>query len=285
MGTVRLLPLVAFAALCLLGLKTAGLIFSGGHVLTGSAPLSAQESQDAGGAADTGTDAKTDDSASKDAQDASAKQANAQDESNTAPPYPTREAEPAKPKMTKSAGAEDKSQEKAKEEESGQEMTVDNSLPAQTGIRSLAEERIQNSLVKRRQRLDDKAKELSLKENLLKAAEEQIAERLVQLKAIEERLTKSFKKRKAENEEQLLRLVKMYSEMKPKAAATIFNRLDINILKELVGHMNTRKMAPILAAMNPARAELLTLEIANRSKEMGPDLSDLPKVSGVEQSQ
>ena len=45
MNTVRLLPLLAIAAICLFALKSAGLIFSGGYMLTGSAPASAQDTK------------------------------------------------------------------------------------------------------------------------------------------------------------------------------------------------------------------------------------------------
>jgi len=43
MGNVRVLPLVVFAGLCLLGLKAMGLLLSGSYVLSGSAPASAQQ--------------------------------------------------------------------------------------------------------------------------------------------------------------------------------------------------------------------------------------------------
>ena len=45
MGNVRVLPLVVFAGLCLLGLKGMGLMLSGSYVLSGSAPASAQQHQ------------------------------------------------------------------------------------------------------------------------------------------------------------------------------------------------------------------------------------------------
>lgn len=42
-GAPRLLPLMAFAALCLAALKLAGLVLGGGYVLTGIAPATAQK--------------------------------------------------------------------------------------------------------------------------------------------------------------------------------------------------------------------------------------------------
>ena len=43
MGSVRILPLLVFAGLCLLGLKAMGLLLSGSYLISGSAPASAQQ--------------------------------------------------------------------------------------------------------------------------------------------------------------------------------------------------------------------------------------------------
>lgn len=45
MGNVRILPLVVFAGLCLLGLKAMGLFLSGGYMFSGAALASAQDTK------------------------------------------------------------------------------------------------------------------------------------------------------------------------------------------------------------------------------------------------
>ena len=67
--------------------------------------------------------------------------------------------------------------------------------------------------------------------------------------------------------------------MKPKDAARIFDRLDMNVLTGLVRHMKPRVMSAILAAMKPAAAERLTLEIANSGQPVAPAVDTLPKIS------
>ena len=57
----------------------------------------------------------------------------------------------------------------------------------------------------------------------------------------------------------------MYENMKPKDAARIFNRLDMNILVEVSTKMKPRTMSAILAQMAPDAAERLTVELANRA--------------------
>jgi flagellar motility protein MotE (MotC chaperone) len=54
--------------------------------------------------------------------------------------------------------------------------------------------------------------------------------------------------------------------MKPKAAAGVFEELDMDILLEVVSRMKERKVAPILAMMTPTKAKELTFELAQRQQ-------------------
>ena len=60
-------------------------------------------------------------------------------------------------------------------------------------------------------------------------------------------------------------LVAMYEAMRPKDAARIFDRLEINILVEVATKMKARSMSAIMAQMTPEAAERLTVELANRA--------------------
>ena len=53
--------------------------------------------------------------------------------------------------------------------------------------------------------------------------------------------------------------------MKPKDAARVFDPLDVAVLMAMVDHMNPRKMSEILAAMDPAAAEKLTVALARKA--------------------
>jgi flagellar motility protein MotE (MotC chaperone) len=75
-----------------------------------------------------------------------------------------------------------------------------------------------------------------------------------------------LKQRSAAEESQLQSLVKIYENMKPKAAAGVFEELDMDILLEVVSRMKERKVAPILALMTPTRAKELTFELAQRQQ-------------------
>jgi flagellar motility protein MotE (MotC chaperone) len=54
--------------------------------------------------------------------------------------------------------------------------------------------------------------------------------------------------------------------MKPRDAAVILNELELGVLLSVVQRMNVRKLAPVLAAMNPDKARAVTRALATREK-------------------
>jgi flagellar motility protein MotE (MotC chaperone) len=73
----------------------------------------------------------------------------------------------------------------------------------------------------------------------------------------------------------------MYESMKPRDAAKIFDRLEVNVLLQVASMMSPRSMSEILALMAPDRAEQLTVELANRAQVSPKNPSgNLPKIEG-----
>jgi flagellar motility protein MotE (MotC chaperone) len=58
--------------------------------------------------------------------------------------------------------------------------------------------------------------------------------------------------------------------MKPDEAARIFDTMDASVLLEVAGRMAERRLAPVLAQMTPARAQALTIAMANQSPLASP---------------
>src|ERR1043165_6018593 len=147
------------------------------------------------------------------------------------------------------------------------------------GVRAVLE-----SLAQRRQELETRAREIEVRDSLLKAAEKRIEQRLQELKELEARVNGAMSKKDEEEAAKFKSLVGMYENMKAKDAAKIFDRLNMRVLVEVVNAMNPRRMADILAQMTPDVAERLTLEIANRSgavdKTQTVVPADLPKIEG-----
>ncbi|MHA7777720.1 MotE family protein [Roseibium sp. M-1] len=132
---------------------------------------------------------------------------------------------------------------------------------------SAAERAVLESLGKRRENLQEQEGQLDLREKLLKATEERIEKRVEELKKLEERIEQAVDQKKKQEENEIAGLVTMYENMKPKDAARIFDRLSLPILLKVVRQMKPRKMADVLAKMDPEAAERLTVAIASNASE------------------
>ncbi|MDT3687660.1 MAG: flagellar protein FlbB [Pseudorhodoplanes sp.] len=148
---------------------------------------------------------------------------------------------------------------------------------------SAAERAILERLTERRQELEQRARELDVRETLLLEAEKRIESRTSELKDIEARIALATEKKEEADRSRLKSLVTMYESMKAKDAAKIFDRLDIKLATEVASQINPRRMSDIMAQMTPEAAERLTVELANRGgtdSKSGPSTSELPKIEG-----
>ena len=147
---------------------------------------------------------------------------------------------------------------------------------------SPAERAVLERLQERRQELEQRARELDIREGLLGAAEKRLEARIIELKDTEARINATLGKKDEADVARLKSLVIMYENMKAKEAARIFDRLDLRILIDVASQINPRRMSDILAQMTPEAAERLTVELATRSNqaEKPAGLSDLPKIEG-----
>lgn len=150
------------------------------------------------------------------------------------------------------------------------EAEAPSAVPARTGSRidpvtmSQSEIDILQALGERRKQLDERERTIEQREALMKAAEQRIAEKVSELKAVQAKLETMVKKTEVEKDDQLKRLVKIYETMKPKEAARIFEQLDDAVLLDVAERMKEVKLAPVLASMEPKRATTVTVELAKR---------------------
>jgi flagellar motility protein MotE (MotC chaperone) len=133
-----------------------------------------------------------------------------------------------------------------------------------------SEVEILQQLAKRRDELDQRERALKDREALLAATEQRIndeIQKMQQLKAAYEQLQTQ---RSDAEEASLRRLVAVYEAMKPEEAARIFETMEGSVLLDVVTRMGERRLAPILAQMTPARAQALTVAMANRRVAAAP---------------
>jgi flagellar motility protein MotE (MotC chaperone) len=147
---------------------------------------------------------------------------------------------------------------------------------------SAAERALLERLHARRQELDGRARELEVRESLLKAAEKRLEARATELKELEARASGAMQRRDEAEAARFKSLVAVYENMKARDAARIFDRLDMKILVEVSNQISPRRMSDIMAQMAPEAAERLTVELANRATagDKPPPPADLPKIDG-----
>ncbi|HEY8575502.1 MAG TPA: hypothetical protein VIL88_04095 [Devosia sp.] len=150
---------------------------------------------------------------------------------------------------------------------------------------SSSEQQLLQRLVDRRTELEKYEADLALRASLVDAAEKRIEERAATLEALETQISTLVDQRQQMEAGQFASIVAMYENMRPKDAANIFNNLDMAVLLQVAKTMSPRKMAPIMAAMDAARAQELTVQMADLAErpptEMTPeDLAALPQIVG-----
>jgi len=145
---------------------------------------------------------------------------------------------------------------------------------------STAERAILGRLQERRQELDKRTRELDIREGLIAEAEKRIEARLAEIKEGEAQLATATEKKNEAEAARFKGLVTMYENMKPRDAAKIFDRLEIDVLMEVASQINPRRMSDIMAQMSPDVAEKLTTEMASRAKSTAKRGAELPKIEG-----
>ena len=133
-----------------------------------------------------------------------------------------------------------------------------------------AEVEVLQNLTARREALATRDAELDMREKLLSVAEKRVDERIAELKKLEAKINALVRQRDEEEEKNLRSLVKVYENMKPKDAARIFEKLELDTLLGVVERMKEAKLAPVLAEMDASRAQQLTVELAKGRQLPGP---------------
>jgi flagellar motility protein MotE (MotC chaperone) len=146
---------------------------------------------------------------------------------------------------------------------------------------SPSERAVLERLQARRQELDARAREIDIRESLLKAAEKRVESKVEEAKAVESRISAATEQKNEAEAARFKGLVTMYEAMKPKDAAKVFDRLEMPVLFEIASQIAPRKMSDIMGLMSPEVAERLTTEMARRAGGGQSDSAEaLPKIEG-----
>jgi len=155
--------------------------------------------------------------------------------------------------------------------------------PSTAPLATDSERALLTDLRARHAALDAREATLAAREAAMAAVEQRLTGRVDELTALQHRLEALETQRKQRDEQNWRGLVKLYETMKPRDAALIFNDLDLPVLLPVLDRMKEAKAAPILAAMTPDRARLVTSELAQtraRSNSIEPVPGAAPRPGG-----
>jgi flagellar motility protein MotE (MotC chaperone) len=249
---IRVIPVVLTAILGLAVLKVAGLVIDGGYVFDYQ-PQSAQKSW--------AQDTLNFPSAGR----ADGPRSDAADITGTVHGEPKKKEEAAKPGAPPEVAKPDG-------------VVV---FPDQTAPVSPSERAILERLQQRRQELESRAREIEIREGLLKSAERRIDSKVEELKAVESRIATASGQKTEADAARFKGIITMYEGMKPKDAAKVFDRLEMGVLFEIASQIAPRKMSDILGLMTTEAAERLTVELARRAGgDRSASAAELPKIEG-----
>lgn len=130
------------------------------------------------------------------------------------------------------------------------------------------EAELMNDMARQRGKTADKS-DLEMRERLLEAAEKRVDGKIAELRALEARLKELTGLQEEQANRQFASLVKVYETMKPRDAARIFEKLDLNVQLAVAHRMKESRMAAILAEMNADAAKSLTMALAERANVAG----------------
>lgn len=245
---IRIIPILLIAVSCLAVLKVSGIVLEGGYIFNDKAPTQ-QKSW-------------------------------AQQVLNF--PSPAKVIDPAD--ITGSVAAKPKEEQpvvKAPEATKPPENVV---YPDQSKPVTASERAVLERLQSRRQEIETRAREIDIRENLIKSAEKRIEGRIEEMKAAEARVSIAGQQKTEAENARFKGIVTMYEGMKPKDAAKVFDRLEMSVLFEIASQIAPRKMSDIMGQMQPEAAERLTVELARRAgADKSSSMSDLPKIEGKPQ--
>ena len=146
---------------------------------------------------------------------------------------------------------------------------------------SPSERAILERLQARRQELEQRAREVEIRESLLKAAERRIESKVEEVRSNDAKTGAAAAQKAEADAARFKGIITMYEGMKPKDAAKVFDRLEMNVLYDIASQIAPRKMADILGLMQPESAERLTVELARRAgSDKSAQAAELPKIEG-----
>lgn len=125
-----------------------------------------------------------------------------------------------------------------------------------------AEKKLEDELISNKINLETKVEKENYEKTAILTANKDLEKKIKELNDKILYLKQVEKNKNDIKQKDIEKLTKIYEQMPPKEAATIFNIMDLHVLINISNHMNPRKISAIMGSMAPERANLLSQYMA-----------------------
>jgi len=126
------------------------------------------------------------------------------------------------------------------------------------------ERQILLNLMERKRQLDERDTLLNQREEQLRALRDNVQQQVTELKRLQSDIEASMEAKKAQDAENLQKVVNLYNGMDPIKAAEKLAQLEPKVAVQIVMSMNQRKAAQVLQALPADNAKRITEAIVNK---------------------
>ncbi|MDD3029604.1 MAG: hypothetical protein PHS57_04915 [Alphaproteobacteria bacterium] len=129
-----------------------------------------------------------------------------------------------------------------------------------------AELALLRQLSNRREQLEKRARELDVREALIKVSEQRVEQKISDLATLRKQVQSLINQAEGEQQTQIENLVKIYETMKPDEAARIFETMDMPVLLGVIQRMKPARTALVMAKLAPEKAKEITIALTRRDQ-------------------
>lgn len=119
----------------------------------------------------------------------------------------------------------------------------------------------------RKKELDEREEELNRMEQELVAQKEALDKRLQDLEGVRRGISSVLEEKVKGDDKKIDTLVQMYSDMKPPAAAKVFETMDEDLAVDILGRMKKKNAADIMSLLKSEKAQSITEKFAGYKRK------------------
>ena len=162
-----------------------------------------------------------------------------------------------------------KKKDAAEKKKGGEEKDKSGESAKDKAPKTLGPEQLEilRSIENRKKKIEAKEKELDRRAKELASLEQIVDQKMTTLETLRKEFEVQVKAEEARQNKRIKHLVALYSNMKPKAAAGVMEKMDLDLAVEIFRQMRGREAGKILAYISPEKASKISQMLSEEVEE------------------